>query len=78
MASNIASNAAKECFPLMVNARIAAHQEVSHISKLRSANNAHLLVLHAIISIQIIASLAKIIVSPSIAVNANKNAQQGH
>lgn len=76
MEMNIASNVGKECFQPMVVAKVTAHLEVSHIFKLKFANNVPLLVLLASIFTPITASLAKIKLSLSIVVNAKKNVQQ--
>jgi hypothetical protein len=76
MEMNIASNVAKECFQPMVVAKVTALLEVSHIFRLKFANNVPLLVPLASIFTPITASLAKIKLLLSIAVNAKKNVQQ--
>ncbi len=76
MEMNIASNVGKECFQPMVNAKVTALLEVSHIFKLKFANNVPLLVLLASIFTPITASLAKIKLLLSIAVNAKKHVHQ--
>ena len=76
MERSIASNVVKECFQQMVNAKVTVLLEVSHIFKLKFANNVPLLVLLAPIFTPITASLAKIKLLLSIAVNAKKHVHQ--